>query len=103
ELTVPSSAEELETEEHWSQKDKIWKTGAVAAGDQAMWSRTTVVRQYSVTDLNDDGFFDEPLDGATSPGQVHIKELEVLVRSNRSERGAFGNVWQTRLRMLKAK
>ncbi len=104
ELRVPDGAEELEVQEHWSEKDKGWKPGtAPAAGDKALWTRATFVRQYSVTDLNDDGIFDEPLDGGTAAGQVHIKELEVLVRSNRSETGPFGNIWQTRLRMLKAK
>lgn len=104
ELEVPAGANQSEVQEHWSEKDKIWKAGAVpAAGDTALWTRTTFVRQYSVTDLADDGVFDEPLSGDTSAGQVHIKELEVLVRSNRSQDGPFGNLWQTRLRMLKAK
>ncbi|HYG64411.1 MAG TPA: hypothetical protein VEL74_17670 [Thermoanaerobaculia bacterium] len=112
-LTVPAGETEGTVQEYWSQKDKIWKAGAPPLADPALWMRTTRVRQFSVSDLNDDGTFDSPLDGDAAPGQVHLKEIQVAVRSARegtqladgtwSTRSGLGGIWESRMRTLKAK
>jgi prepilin-type N-terminal cleavage/methylation domain-containing protein len=101
-LAVPSGSTEGVTQEFWSPKDKIWKTGAPTSTDPALWYRTTRVRQFSVSDLGDDATFDTPLDGSAAAGQVHIKEIQVAVKSARSE-GPLGGNWETRMRTLKVK
>lgn len=44
----------------------------------ALWRRTTTVTQYSVNDLPNS--FVNPLAGGTSPDQVHLKKLQVVVQ-----------------------
>lgn len=44
----------------------------------ALWKRTTTVSQYSVNDLPNS--FVNPLAGGTSPDQVHLKKLVVVVQ-----------------------
>lgn len=114
-LAVPAGATEGVIEEYWSQNDKVWKTGVppTTGTDPALWLRTTRVRQYTVTDLADNGVFDTPLNGDASAGQVHLKELLVSVRSARegtqladgswSSTSGLGGIWETRMRTLKAK
>lgn len=101
-LTVPDGSTEGKTEEYWSQADKIWKPGVPPITDPALWFRTTRVRQFSVSDLADDATFDAPLAGGAAEGQVHIKEVQVAVRSARAE-GPLGGNWETRMRTLKVK
>jgi Tfp pilus assembly protein PilV len=61
---------------------KKWIDGtAPPAGDWALWSRTTMVRQYQATDL------ETPLAASTDPSFVQLKEVEVTVLSNRNSSG----------------
>jgi prepilin-type N-terminal cleavage/methylation domain-containing protein len=100
-LTVPSGQTVLTTTAYFSKKDSVWKTGTATATDPASWTRTTRVRQYSISDLLIDKTFNTPLNGSAPPGQVHIKEIEVEVTPSRNNL-QLGPVKQLTLRMLKA-
>ncbi len=85
----------------------------------ATWERTTEIRQFSINgvvdtdldgvldqvigleDTDHDGYFDNPLPAGTTPNAIHLKEVRVLIESQRS---AFGKGDPTRitLRSLKA-
>lgn len=100
-LTVPAGQTVLVANSYFSKKDNVWKTGTETATDPASWTRVTRVRQYSISDLQGDFTFNNPLDGSAPPGQVHIKEIEVEVVPGRDNR-QLGPVKQLTLRMLKA-
>ncbi len=102
-LTVPIGSTELTVEDYYSFADEAWKSGPEPAGDPARWSRTTVVRQYGVSAL-DDGILtpDEALDGGTEESFVHFKEVEVTVRGGRAG-GVLGPSKAIILRLLKYK
>lgn len=112
-LVIPAGSTEGVAQEYWSQKDKVWKAGAPPVADPALWLRTTSVRQYTVTDLADNGVFDDPLDGGAAFGQVHLKEVQVAVRSARegtqladgswTSSSPLGGIWDTQMRTFKAK
>jgi type II secretory pathway pseudopilin PulG len=44
----------------------------------ALWKRTTTITQYNVTDVATS--FSNPEDGSTSPDQVHLKKIQVVVQ-----------------------
>lgn len=81
-LTVPSGQTVGVTDEYWSRSAKTWKTGTPTVGD-ALWLRTTRVRQYGLSDLTTDGTANNPLPGGTAVGLIHFKEIEVEVRAAR--------------------
>lgn len=78
-----------------------WMDGVltdVASTDRAVWTRTTTIRQYAITDLT------SPIPGiaGTDPqGTVHMKEIEVEVEGLR-EGGAMGRSKDLTVRVLKA-
>lgn len=78
-LTIEAGSEKT-TEEYLSSEDETWKPLPVAADDSAQWFRTSVVRQYGVSAL-DDGTIQtaEALAAGTDPGLVHLKEIQVQV------------------------
>jgi len=97
-LTVPAGSTVRVSDEYWSQKDQVWKSGTGAAGDPAMWRRRTRVRQYNVSDLA------TPLNGNADIGQVHLKEIEVEVWHGRNAQAlALGGGRRFTVRMLKSK
>ena len=103
-LTVPAGSTQLLTDEYWSKTDKVWKTGTGTTADSALWRRRTRVRQFNVSDLNDNGVFDNPLNGSIDEGQIHIKELEVEIWHTRSDQAlALGKPTHYTVRMLKSK
>jgi Tfp pilus assembly protein PilV len=65
-------------DEYYSQNTRSWVDGAVPVGDNALWTRTTTIRQFSVTDLT------APLADTAPPANVHLKEITVTVQSTRS-------------------
>ena len=72
---MPGGSTELVVDEHYSENDRAWKPGDTpAAGDTALFTRTTTVRQYGVDDLT------TPLDGNAPPAAVHLKEILAAVR-----------------------
>jgi type II secretory pathway pseudopilin PulG len=100
-LRVPDAGTVMTTQEYWSTQQNKWVRGAPPTTDRALWLRTTNVRQFQVQDIEDDGYFNTPLDGTRST-QAHLKEIEVVVRSARGE-VVLGANRQMRMRMLKAK
>ena len=51
-MTIDAGSEKTFTE-YFSLADRIWVAGAAPADDPALWTRTTVVRQYPVEALED--------------------------------------------------
>jgi len=97
-LTVPSGSTVLVSDEYWSKKDQVWKSGTGTSTDVALWRRQTRVRQYNVTDLS------APLNGSADAGQVHLKEVEVQVWHSRNQQSlALGGGRRFTVRMLKSK
>ncbi|HEX6898788.1 MAG TPA: prepilin-type N-terminal cleavage/methylation domain-containing protein [Thermoanaerobaculia bacterium] len=98
-LQVPAGSTESVVEDYWSQTTKTWQTGTPTAND-AVWLRTTRVRQFALSDLTSDGVANTPLDGGTPTGQVHFKEIVVEIRSANANILSTGKALT--LRMLRA-
>jgi type II secretory pathway pseudopilin PulG len=95
-LTVPGTALVSETTDSFAQGDgdksgdpnegwwagKPGDTGWVDRG-LVLWSRTTRVRQYSVSDLTTDPYLDSPLPGNTTPTFVQLKQVEVVMDNSK--------------------
>ena len=94
-------------EEYYSDNNKIWTLGAQAdipAGDQAPYLRTTTIRQYHINEFLDaqaTGTTPDPLPATAPPNQVHLKEIEVVVRGTRGG-GPLGASKDIALRAVKA-
>lgn len=119
-MTIPSGQDASVTEEHYRSDLKTWQPGAEPSSPlppdpdspfgvaQVPWRRTTTVRQYSTTAINDEDDTavdlkkDQALSGGTDPVFVHLKEVEVVVQSTRSG-GPLGTGKQVLLRTFKAK
>lgn len=109
-LAIAIGSQEATTDEWWSQDQAAWQPGVVPdpppAGDLALWGRQTVIRQYSVSAIDDDpGTVDllhtDALDGGENPDFIHLKEIEVTVDSTRDQ-GPLGAGKQIRLRTFRA-
>jgi hypothetical protein len=98
-LVVPVGQTVGVTEEYWSLSTKAWVAGTTTTND-AVWLRTTRIRQYSISDLLDNGVADTPLPGGTPTGQIHFKQIEVEVRS--ANQNVLGSGKSLILRMLRA-
>ena len=90
-----------------------------ASGQLATWRRTTEIRQFSINGVNDtnldgildeirgledtdhDGYFDNALPAGTTPNAIHLKEVRVVLESQRSPFGS-GEPTELTLRSLKA-
>ncbi len=97
--------------------DEYWL--ADPSGQLATWQRTTEVRQLSINGVNDnnldgildeivgledldhDGYFDNAQPAGTTPNAIHLKELRVVIQSQRNPFGA-GSPTELTLRSLKA-
>lgn len=92
-------------EEYFSFADRTWKDGLPPAGDPALWTRQTIVRQYGVDALAD-GLIEpdeaQPGAGGVTPQSVHLKEIEVTVQGGR-EGGVFGLPRRLTLQTLRFK
>ncbi|HEV2852547.1 MAG TPA: prepilin-type N-terminal cleavage/methylation domain-containing protein [Thermoanaerobaculia bacterium] len=99
-LIVPAGKTEGVTKEYWSATTKAWAAGTPTAGN-ALWYRTTTIRQFSFNDLQDNGIADTPLPGDTPVGNVHFKEIVVEVRNTpRTLLSGGGAVTVRRLRAV---
>jgi Tfp pilus assembly protein PilV len=88
-IVVPDGTLLGETKDAWTagaadktgDTDEGWwpdpGTGVTGHGT-VLWNRTTQVRQYSISDL-DDGVLDHPQPGGTQPTYIQLKELTVVV------------------------
>lgn len=94
---------ELVTESYFSLSEHKWKAGPVPAGSgDALWTRTSRIRQYSVTALDDDLIEpSEALEFDADLGQIHLKEIEVEVLGTRTA-GPLGPSRRVTVRMLKS-
>ena len=105
-LDVPGGSTESQAVETWTQGDAA-KTGDANEGwwatpsgkGRSLWTRTTRVRQYNISDL-DDGTLDNPQEGGTQPTFVHLKEVEVQLDNAKSGSLLGGGPAQT-ARVLK--
>jgi Tfp pilus assembly protein PilV len=98
-LQIPAGSTESVVTDYWSRSAKAWKTGTPSPSD-ALWLRTTRVRQFALSDLTADGVANTPLDGGTPAGQVHFKEIVVELRSANANILSSGKTLT--LRMLRA-
>jgi hypothetical protein len=97
-LTIPGGSTELATVAYWDPATQRFIATPPATGS-ARWTLNTTVRQYSLSDLTNNGVLDTPLDGDATPAFVQLKEIEVQVVS---ESGIVGADRQILLRVLKA-
>jgi prepilin-type N-terminal cleavage/methylation domain-containing protein len=102
-LTVPAGSTALTTQEYFSRRDQVWKSGTGSPADPADWRRTIIVRQYGSEDLLDDNIFNRPLPGGTTSGDVDMKEIEAQVWHARAQGSlALGGGRRHAVRVLKA-
>lgn len=109
-MSSPELAVTTETgrAEYFSTAEHKWIDGAPTSSDSALWTRTTLIRQFHVSDLADidadadaDGQPDNSLPAGTELTFVHFKEIEVRVESGRGG-GPLGGGKRITLRVLKA-
>ena len=75
---TPTAGTELVFDEYYSKNESEWVDGAtVELDDNALWTRTTTIRQFNVDDLT------TPLDASAASANVHLKEITVNVQSTR--------------------
>jgi len=104
-LEIPAGAMEQTSKDFWTAGDagKIgddkegWTSNAASRGT-VLWNRTTEVRQYSISDL-DDGTLDHPQPGGTEPTFIQIKELTVMIENPKKD--IFGNGQGITLKIVK--
>jgi type II secretory pathway pseudopilin PulG len=83
-LTLAAGTE-LVTTAHYSDLSHEWMPGEVPdEGDSGIWFRTTSVRQYHISAVND-GILDpaEALPAGANPVWINLKEVEILVENRR--------------------
>lgn len=112
-----------QTIDYWARDEdedpgtEYWVTDP--SGQLATWQRTTEIRQFSINGVNDtdldgildeiagledldhDGYFDNAMPAGTTPNAIHLKEVRVVVQSQRSPFGSGAPTALT-LRSLKA-
>jgi prepilin-type N-terminal cleavage/methylation domain-containing protein len=81
-LTVPGGGNEIEAVEGYSYTEDRWMTEAeqqaADGGGKPLFTRTTTVRQFGITDLTN------PLPGDAPPTSVHLKEITVSVEGSKT-------------------
>jgi hypothetical protein len=81
-------------DEYYSQSTSEWIDGTAPVGDPALWTRTTTIRQFNISDLA------TPLADTAPAENVHLKEITVAVESARG--GALGVGKRITVRLFKA-
>jgi hypothetical protein len=83
-LAVPGGSQSLQMVEYWDATENRFTPVPPISGVNPRWTRWTRIRQFNIADF-DDGMLtdDEALDGNADPSNVHLKEIEVEVESNR--------------------
>ena len=110
-LAVPAGTSEGATVDSFAQGDRTkigdaaegWWPGAPADKGLLLWTRTTRIHQYSMEALDKRAkdFVltpDERAPGGTEPGHVHLKEVEVVLET---EKGLLGSERRVTFRLLK--
>lgn len=68
------------SDEYYSEDDRVWKPGVPPeTGDRASWTRVTRITEHSLSDLDEDGAFDDPLPAGADESAIHLKLIEVQV------------------------
>ena len=99
-LTVPDGDTELVVEQHYSENDDKWKDGtAPAGGDNALFTRTTTIRQFGIDPAVVSGLT-APIQGGQSPATIHLKEIQVNVLGHVG--GPLGPQKQITVRVFKS-
>lgn len=98
--------------------DEQW-VDTVPLGEFGLWDRTTTIRQYGINGVIDndldgiidqiigledadfDGYLDNPLTAGTTPGAIHLKEVDVAIETQ-AERAIAGEPVDIRIRGIKA-
>jgi Tfp pilus assembly protein PilV len=75
-VLTPTAGTQLVVVDYYSFKTRAW-VSPLPAGDTAMWTRTTTVRQFSISDMA------TPLPASAPPETVHLKQIEVDIRGQR--------------------
>lgn len=79
-----------------------WTPGAPSPGANPLWVRTTEVRQFGISALDDGVITDaEALPGGMAPIFVQLKEIEVQMASGKAATAA-GGINAVRFRLLKS-
>ena len=108
-VTVPGGANELEVVNSWAQgdpdetndADEGWWPPDPTDKGTVLWTRTTRVRQYSVSSLEDGRLVDgEALPGGIQANFVHLKQVEVELENAKSD-SILGGTRQVTFRVLK--
>lgn len=83
-LTIDGGSTSRQMVEYWDESENRFTPVPPASGERPRWTRWTRIRQFNIADF-DDGVLtdDEALDGNADPSNVHLKEIEVEVESNR--------------------
>jgi hypothetical protein len=86
--------------------DDTWMDSGITTTDPVLWTRTTRIRQFGLSDLtpipgSNLTSLDLPLPGGTSPDFVHLKEIEVRILGSRKA-GVLGVGQDMTIRVLKA-
>jgi Tfp pilus assembly protein PilV len=92
-LTLTAGTQ-LVVKDYYSAKTRTW-VPAVGVGDFAMWTRTTTVRQFSISDLT------TPLAAGVPAGTIHVKEITVDVKGSKLG-NILGSGKQATVRMMKS-
>ncbi len=91
ELTIPGGATELLLTEFWDRVNEKWVVDTAWTGSEdPEFQRTIRERQYNLDALRESSKTADwdPLDGGAIPAEVHLKEIEITVRSAGSVGGA---------------
>jgi Tfp pilus assembly protein PilV len=99
-LAVPAGQTELTTRDYYTRGalnlendvNEKWLVGTPSTPGTARWTRTTRIRQFSSTDLSDNGILDTPLPGDAIAAVVQLKEIEVSVRGSNQGTSVVGNL-----------
>ena len=95
---------ELVFASYYSHETEKWVDGEAPldGSDPAKWTRTVIIRQYSINALDDERLdAGEALTSDADPGQVHFKEIEVAVAGTRRA-GPLGPSRRITVRTLKS-
>lgn len=120
-----TAGSELTSDEYWTRGDphlvgdEGWISGQLPGDTEDKWTRTVTVRQFQILgvedqdgdgvvetieglqDLDDDGYFDNPLPAGTTRQAVHLKEFMVQMANERAA-GVLGVPSDLLLRYLKS-
>lgn len=87
-LTIPPGSNLLRREDYWDPSARRWMPfdpGSPPFDIEAppagiLWHRAVEVQQFAAGDLTEDGFLDNPLDGAEPRENVQLKRIHVIVQ-----------------------